>query len=82
MCSFFNAANINRMCGVIDGKTVVSVILIMLNHTETCNMEMPIGDIPEGTTTWTLRYSKTVLMPEKILISIVTHVSKICYFDR
>ena len=66
----------------IDRKTVVSVILMTLNRTKICNLEIPIGDIPEGMTTWSLRYNKKVLMPNKYLISIVTHIPNVRYYDR
>ena len=66
----------------LDKKTVVSVILMTLNRTKICNLEIPIGDIPEGETTWSLKYKGKVLMPNKYLISIVTHVPKVRYYDR
>lgn len=66
----------------LDKKTVVSVILMTLNRTKICNLEIPIGDIPEGETTWSLKYKGKVLMPNKYLINIVTHVPKVRYYDR
>jgi lipopolysaccharide transport system ATP-binding protein len=66
----------------LDEKTVVSVILMTLNRTKICNLEIPIGDIPEGETTWSLKYKGNVLMPNKYLIGIVTHIPNVRYYDR
>ena len=66
----------------LDKKTVVSVILMTLNRTKICNLEIPIGDILEGETTWSLKYRGNVLMPNKYLVSIVTHIPNVRYYDR
>ena len=66
----------------MDKKTVVSVILMTLNRTKICNLEIPIGDILEGETTWSLKYRGNVLMPNKYLVSIVTHIPNVRYYDR
>jgi lipopolysaccharide transport system ATP-binding protein len=66
----------------MDNKTVMSIILMTLNRTKICNLEIPIGDIREGKTTWSLRYTKKVLMPNKYMIQVVTHLPNVRYYDR
>lgn len=66
----------------LDKKTVVSVIIMTLNRTKICNLEIPIGDLQEGETTWSLKYKGKVLMPNKYLISIAIHIPNIRYYDR
>ena len=66
----------------IDTKTVVSVILMTLNRTKICNMEIPIGNIPEGITTWSLKYNGKVLMPNKYLVRVTVHIPNVRYYDR
>ena len=66
----------------LDKKTVVSVIIMTLNRTKICNLEIPIGDIPEGVTTWSLRYKGKVLMPNKYMIQVVTHIPNVRFYDR
>ena len=66
----------------IDKKTVANIILMTLNRTIICNCEIPIGNILVGETTWALKYSGGVFMPNKYLISIMTHIPKVRYYDR
>ena len=66
----------------MEKKTVMSVIIMTLNRTKICNLEIPIGDIREGRTTWSLRYKKKVLMPNKYMIQVVTHIPNVRYYDR
>lgn len=66
----------------MDNKTVMSIIIMTLNRTKICNLEIPIGDIREGKTTWSLRYTKKVLMPNKYMIQVVTHLPNVRYYDR
>lgn len=66
----------------MDTKTVMSIIIMTLNRTKICNLEIPIGDIREGKTTWLLKYKKKVLMPNKYMIQVVTHIPNVRYYDR
>jgi lipopolysaccharide transport system ATP-binding protein len=66
----------------MDDKTVMSIIIMTLNRTKICNLEIPIGDIREGKTTWSFRYMKKVLMPNKYMIQVVTHLPNVRYYDR
>lgn len=66
----------------MDTKTVMSIIIMTLNRTKICNLEIPIGDIREGETTWLLKYKKKVLMPNKYMIQVVTHIPNVRYYDR
>ena len=66
----------------MDTKTVMSIIIMTLNRTKICNLEIPIGDILEGTTTWSLRYRGKVLLPNKYMIQVVTHIPNVRYYDR
>ena len=66
----------------LDKKTVVSIILMTINRTKICNLEIPIGDIREGETRWSLTYRGKVLMPNKYLISIAIHIPNVRYYDR
>lgn len=66
----------------MDKKTVMSIIIMTLNRTKICNLEIPIGDIREGKTTWSLKYMKKVLMPNKYMIQVVTHIPNVRFYDR
>lgn len=66
----------------MDKKTVMSIIIMTLNRTKICNLEIPVGDIREGKTTWLLKYMKKVLMPNKYMIQVVTHIPNVRYYDR
>ena len=65
----------------MDKKTVMSIIIMTLNRTKICNLEIPIGDICEGRTTWSLKYMGKVLMPNKYIIQVVTHIPNVRYYD-
>ena len=45
-------------------------------------MEIPIGNIPEGITTWSLKYNGKVLMPNKYLVRVTVHIPNVRYYDR
>lgn len=66
----------------MDKKTVMSIIIMTLNRTKICNLEIPIDDIREGKTTWSLKYMKKVLMPNKYMIQVVTHIPNVRFYDR
>lgn len=66
----------------MDKKTVMSIIIMTLNRTKICNLEIPIGDVREGKTTWSLKYMKKVLMPNKYMIQVVTHIPNVRFYDR
>lgn len=65
----------------IDKKTVVSVIIMSLNRTRICNAEIPIKEIDDENT-YVLEYNSNVLLPNKYLVRVVSHIPNIGFYDQ
>ena len=66
---------------VLDKRTVVSVIIMTINHTRICNEEIYLGDF-DNQKSFTLRYKKKVFLPNKYLVHIAIHVPNVKYYDQ
>lgn len=65
---------------ILDEKTVVSVVIMTINHTRICVEEIHLGNI-EGEKTFKLKYKKNVFLPNKYLVHIAIHVPNVKYYD-
>lgn len=66
---------------VMDSKAVMSVVIMTLNRTRICNVELTLNGLDEQKK-FRLTYRGGILLPGKYLIRIVTHVPNVCFYDR
>lgn len=66
----------------VDEHTVVSVIIMTVNRTRICNYEMPIGHLLDSELKLHFSYNSSVLLPNKYMIRVVTHVPNVEFYDR
>jgi len=67
---------------IVDEHTVVSVIIMTLNRTRICNYEMQIGHLLDSELKLHFTYNSSVLLPNKYMIRVVTHVPNVEFYDR